>query len=137
MDGGGVAETGRGAHIVNWQPGGEVAAFVPDCEVTAPADAGDGPPIAVLNPIGRGESEPAVVPAGDDHISGTGLIAVRQPHHRIRHIPVEAVVSGATVEFGDQLAGGGEHDRVEPSRPVGNPSVERIFSCGGEVADMN
>jgi hypothetical protein len=34
-------------------------------------------------------------------------------HHRIRHIPIEAVVSGATVEFGDQLAGGGEHDGVK------------------------
>jgi hypothetical protein len=37
----------------------------------------------------------------------------------------------------DQLAGEGEHDRVVPSRSVRNPSVERIFSCGGKVADMN
>ena len=41
------------------------------------------------------------------------------------------------VEFGDQLAGGGEHDRVEPCRPIGNPSAERILSRGGHVADMN
>jgi hypothetical protein len=45
-------------------------------------------------------------------ISDTGLIAVRQPHHRIRHIPIEAVVSGAAVEFDDQLPGGGQHDGV-------------------------
>ncbi len=50
---------------------------------------------------------------------------------------VEAMITGAAVEFGDQLAGGGEHDRVEPSRSVGNPSVERILNCGGQVPDMN
>src|SRR5215218_10354666 len=48
-----------------------------------------------------------------DHISDAGLVAVGQPHRRMRHILVEAVVSGLTVEFGDKLAGGGEHDGVE------------------------
>jgi hypothetical protein len=42
MDGGGIAETGRLAHILNWQPDGQLAAGVPDGEVTAPADVGDG-----------------------------------------------------------------------------------------------
>ena len=50
---------------------------------------------------------------------------------------IEAVVAGSPVEFGDRFAGGGEHDRVEPGRSVGNPSIERILSCGGQVADMN
>ena len=45
--------------------------------------------------------------------------------------------AGTAVEFGDQVAGGGEHDRVEPGRSVGNPSAERILSRGGQVADMN
>ena len=40
MDGGGVAETGRGAHIVNRQPDGELAAVVPDREVTASGRCG-------------------------------------------------------------------------------------------------
>ena len=44
---------------------------------------------------------------------------------------------GATVEFGDKLAGGGEHDRVKSRRSVGNPSGERILSGVGHVADMN
>ena len=121
MDGGGIAETGRGAHIVNRQPDGQLAAVVPDREVTAPADAGDGPPVAVLDPVGGGEAESAVVAAGDDHISDAGLVPVGQPHHRIRHIPVEAVVSGATVEFGDKLAGGGEHDGVKSGRSIWKP----------------
>ena len=61
MDGGGIAETGRGAHIVDRQPNGQLAAVVPDRQVTAPADAGDGPSVAVLHPVGCGEPEPAVV----------------------------------------------------------------------------
>ena len=44
---------------------------------------------------------------------------------------------GTAVEFGDQVPGGGDHDRVEPGRSIGNPSVERILSRGGYVADMN
>ena len=46
-------------------------------------------------------------------------------------------VTGAAVEFGDQLAGGGEHDRVEPGRPVEDPGGERVLGGGGDVADMN
>ena len=47
------------------------------------------------------------------------------------------MITGAAVEFGDKLAGGGEHDRVESGRSVGNPSGERILGGGGDVADMN
>ena len=50
---------------------------------------------------------------------------------------VEAMIAGAAVEFGDQLAGGGEHDRVESGRSVGNPSGEGILGGGGEVADVD
>jgi hypothetical protein len=35
MDGAGIAETGRGAHIIERQPDGVVAAVVPGREVTA------------------------------------------------------------------------------------------------------
>ena len=75
--------------------------------------------------------------AGDDHISDTRPVSVRQTHFRCGRGAVETMGAGATVEFGDELAGGGEHDRVEPSGSVGNPSVERILGGGGEVADMN
>ena len=44
---------------------------------------------------------------------------------------------GPAVEFGDQVSGWGDHDRVEPSRSVGNPSREGILRGGGEVTDMN
>ena len=137
MDGGGIAETGRGAHIVNGQPDGQLAAVVPDREVTAPADVGDGPPVAVLDPVGGGESESAVVAAGDDHISDTGLVPVGQTHLPSDRVTVEAMIAGAAVEFGDQLAGGGEHDRVKSGSSVRNPSGEGILGGLGKVADMN
>jgi hypothetical protein len=113
MDGAGVAETGRGAHIVKRQPNGQPAAVVPHSQVTAPADAGDGPAVAVFNPVGGGEPESAVVAAGDDHISDTRLIAVGQTHLGRGWGVVEAMLSGAPVEFGDKLAGGGKHDGVK------------------------
>ena len=50
---------------------------------------------------------------------------------------IETMRPGTAVELGDQVPGGGDHDRVEPSRSIGNPSVERILSRGGQVADMN
>ncbi len=50
---------------------------------------------------------------------------------------IEAMRAGTAVEFGDEVPGGGDHDCVEPSRSVGNPSVERILSGGGQVTDMN
>jgi hypothetical protein len=113
MDGAGVAETGRGAHIVDRQPDGGVAAVVPDREVTAPADTGDGPTVAVLNPVGRSESESAVIGPGDDHISDAGLVPVSQVHLSSGRDVADAMIAGATVEFGDQLTGGGEHDGVK------------------------
>jgi len=137
VDGGGVAESGRGLNVVGGESDGEVAAVVPDCEVAAPADAGDGPAVAVFDPVGGGESEAAVVAAGDDHVSDAGPVPVGQRHLTCRRGVIEPMRAGPAVEFGDQVPGGCDHDRVESSSPVGNPSVERIFSCGGQVADMN
>jgi tetraacyldisaccharide-1-P 4'-kinase len=48
MDGGGLAGTGRLPHIVARQLDGQLAVGVPDRQITAPADAGDGPAVAVL-----------------------------------------------------------------------------------------
>ena len=137
VDRAGIAETRRVLDVAGGQPDGEPAAVMSDRKVTARADAGDGPAVAVLDPVGGGEAKPPVVAAGDDHIPGTGLVSVGQPDHRIRHVAVEAVVSGAAVQLGHQIAGGGKHDRVQPGRPVGGPRGERIFGGGGQVADMD
>ena len=114
-----------------------MAAGVAYGEVALFADVGDGPAVAVFDPVGGGESESAVVAAGDDHVADTGLIAVGQGHVGCRLEVIKTVGPGAAVELEDELAGGGDHDRVEPGRSVGYPSSEGILRGGGEVADMN
>src|SRR5215213_12033969 len=47
------------------------------------------------------------------------------------------MITGSPVELGDELAGRGEHDRVESDGMVGNPSKERILGDLGEIAHMN
>jgi hypothetical protein len=50
---------------------------------------------------------------------------------------IKTMRPGTAVEFGGQLAAGGEHDRVDPRRPIGNPSGERILGGSGNVADVD
>ena len=114
-----------------------MAAGVAHGQVALLADVGDGPAVAVLDPVGGGEAESAVVAAGDDHVSDAGPVSVGQGHLGCRSGVIETMRPGTAVEFGDQVPGGGDHDRVEPGRSVGNPSVERILGGGGDVADMN
>jgi hypothetical protein len=47
------------------------------------------------------------------------------------------MLPGTAVEFGEELSGRGEHDRVKSGSPVGNPSAESILGHGGYVADMD
>src|SRR3954447_19717369 len=47
------------------------------------------------------------------------------------------MLPGTAVEFGDKLAAGGDHDRVEPRRPIENPSAEPLLDRGCHVANMN
>jgi hypothetical protein len=110
---------------------------VPHGEVTAPANAGDGPPVAVLHPVGRSEPEAAVVATCDDHIPDARLIAVGQGHLRCRLGVIKTMRPGTAVEFGDELAGGGEHDRIKSDQSVQHPSGERILGGGGNVADVD
>ena len=137
MDRGGIAETGRLAHIVDRQPDGQVAAGVSHGQVTVFADVGNHPAVPVFHPVGGGEAEPAVVAAGDNHISDTRLIAIGQRHLGRGGAVIETMFPGPAVELGDQLPGGGDHDRVEAGRPIGNPSAERILGRGRDVADMD
>ena len=137
VDGAGITETGGVLDVFGGQPHREPAAVMSDFEVALLADSGDGPAVAVFDPVGGGQAESPVVTAGDDHIPGAGLVPVGQPHHRIRDVAVEAVVSGAAVQLGHQIAGGGKHDRVQPGRPVSGPRVEGILGGGGEVADVD
>jgi hypothetical protein len=97
--------------IVERQPNGELAAVVPHGEVTLFGDVGDSPAVTVFHPVGCGESESAVVGAGDDHISDTGLVPISQAHFPSHRDVAAAMVTGSAVELSDKLAGE-EHDRI-------------------------
>jgi hypothetical protein len=100
MDGGGIARLVEvrtksiGSRTVSW------LWLCRDREVTAPAYAGDGPPVTVLDPVGRGESESAVVGPGDDHISDTGPVPVGQRHLGYCRGVIEPMRTGTSVQFG-------------------------------------
>ena len=118
MDGGGIAETGRGADVIVGQPDNALTLVVPHGQTTTSVNAGDGPTVAVFDPVGGSESEPAVVAAGDDHISDTRLVPIRQANLAADRVTVEAMITGATVELADELAAGGHHDGVKSGRSV-------------------
>jgi hypothetical protein len=80
-----------------------------DGDVAPRADLGDGPAVAVLDPVGGGEAESAVVGAGDDHVADGGPVSVGELDFAAGVAVAEAVVAGAAVEVGDQISGGGEH----------------------------
>jgi len=52
-------------------------------------------------------------------------------------VTAEEMITGLSVEFVDELSGGGEHDRVEYGGSVGHPRGEGIVGGGGYVADMD
>jgi hypothetical protein len=77
VDGSGIAQPGRGADVVGWQPDGAVTSVVSHGQVAAFADMSDSPTVAIFDPVGWREVESAVVGAGDDHIADTGLVSIR------------------------------------------------------------
>ena len=65
------------------------------------------------------EPEPAVVAAGDDQLPDAGLDSRRRGVTSASVSAgslVESVAAGSLVELGDEVAGGGEHDRVQALR---------------------
>jgi hypothetical protein len=94
VDGGGIAETGRGRDVIRGELALEVAAAVPDGELTAAVDVGDGPAVAVFNPVGGRESETSIVRTGDDHVADTGQISVPQTHFLPGRDVAEAMITG-------------------------------------------
>ncbi len=110
---------------------------MPHSQVTLFGDVGDGPPVSVLHPIGGAQAEPAVVGPCDDHIPDTRPVSVPQMHFLPGRGTVATMITGSAVELSNEVPGRSEHDRVQPSRSVGKPSVECIFGDRGEITDMN
>jgi hypothetical protein len=45
--------------------------------------------------------------------------------------------AGSPVQFRNQVAGGGKHDRIQSTTPVGSPGVEEVFGECGKVSDVD
>jgi hypothetical protein len=78
-----------------------------------------------------------VVGAGDDHIADTGVVSIGQAHLASNLGAAETTGACSSVEVGDEVSGGGEHDRVQPSGPVESPRVKGIRGGFGQVADVD
>jgi hypothetical protein len=64
VDGGGVAEAGRGLNVVGAEPDGEPAAVMADGQFAMSTDMGDGPTVTVLDPVGGRKAELSAIGAG-------------------------------------------------------------------------
>ena len=100
---------------------------------------GDLPPVTVLHEVRGRDAQPAVVLAGDDHVTSRGVVVVRQRHLAVLGGPGagDPRGSGAAVQVGDELPGGSQHDRVQARCPVGSPGLEDLLAHGGHVPDVD
>ena len=117
MDGGGIAETGRDAHIVERQPGGQLAAVVPDGEI---------PPLRSTRVMVH--RSPFLTQSVAERRRRRSFLRVMitsptlarfpsaRPTSRPAKDAVAMMITGSAVELSDQLAGRSEHDRVESGR---------------------
>src|SRR5687768_920928 len=80
VDGGGITEAGGCTDVVGGESDRVVAASVSYSQVGLLADLGDGPAVAVFDPVAESEAQPPVVGPGDDHVSDTGPVSVGQGH---------------------------------------------------------
>ena len=137
VDGRGVSERDEGAHVVGGQAHRPSVGRVLHGQFAAGVHGGDLPAVAVLDPVGRGQAQSAVVRAGDDGVADRRLVAVSEGDGVGGAGLAEAVGAGATVELADELAGGGKHDRVVPGVAVVAPGVEDLVGQGGLVPDVD
>ena len=127
VDGGGVAEFDGVGDVVGGQGELVVVAQVLDVEGRRRGGrAWTGPAVAVLDPGGRAGAQRPVVAAGDDGVAGAGVVAVGQVDLAARVAGrARRAVRAALVELGDLVAGGGEHERVEPAARSACQAVRR------------
>src|SRR5690606_9296773 len=133
-----VPELDTGCDVVGRQ--GDIAGGAGVLHDQGPGVGGvqHGPPVTVLDPVGRGGLQAPVVAAGDDCVPDRGVVAVGQGDLvGGAGGSVQALVAGALVELGDKLPGGGEHDRVPSLRPVRTPRLKDVLGHGGQVTDVH
>ena len=135
VHGGGVAEFGGGLHVGGWQPYPVPVVEVLNVKIAVVGNGLHGPAVTVFDPVGRGHPQRAAGAAGDDQLTDAGLVPIGQ-RYLVSGGCGESVVAGFPVEFGDEFAGWGEHDRIEAFRAVVLPGGEHLVGAGVQVADV-
>jgi len=142
VHGGGVAELDVRGDVVDGEGDPTAGVGVDDVEAAIVVDGADGPPVTVLDPVGCGRPQLPVVAAGDDEVAFGGGRPVDQGDLAAEVFAVleeldEPVVASPDVQAGDQVTGGGEHDRVQAGVPVGRPRGVGVVGDGAQVADVD
>jgi len=124
VHGGGVAELHVLGDVVAGQGDPPAGVGVDDVEAAVVVDGADGPPVAVLDPVGCGHPQLSVVAAGDDDVAFGGGRPVDQGDLAAQVDAVleeldEPVVAGADVQAGDQ-------SRVGASMIVSRPASRSV-----------
>src|SRR5512132_4324978 len=138
VHGGGVAQRRARLYVGGWQSHPVSVATMLDVKITTGVDGDYGPAVAVFDPVGRCQPELAVVAAGNDQLADAGPVPIGQGYLQVdagRGVG-ESVAAGFPVEFGNEVPGGREHDRIEALGAIVLPGGEHLFGDGGEVADV-
>jgi len=101
VDRGRIAELGRFANIAGGQGDRQPAPEVDSPQPTGAGEGGNGPAVAVLDPVMGADAELPVVTAGDDQVADAGPVPVSQLDFSGRGAAGEAVGAGPLVELGD------------------------------------
>ena len=88
----------------------------------------DAPTLPVLHIVGSRHREVTVVGAGDDDVSGAGVVSITQRHRCLVVVDDtggDEVLAGETIQPGGVFVGGGDHHGFPAT-------VDVCLPCGGD-----
>ena len=98
---------------------------------------GDAPTVAVSYPRGRPARQRPVVATRDDYVTAARRVAIRKDRLAIGRRSFQPDGTGGVIELSDLVAGGREHDRVEPALGIGMPGCDQGRGCGVGIDDVD
>ena len=124
-----VRELDLGGDVRGREGDGAAVLVVFDLERTVLQAGGDGPGVAVADPVlASVDGEFPVVVAGDDPVPDPGAVAVVQLDADGLDLPGDdAVGAGAGGQVADAGGGGGEHEAAQPGGHVAMPGGVRLL----------
>src|SRR5262249_29947718 len=137
VHGGGVPELDVLRDVLRRQPDPKVRLKVPGVEAAVHSDAGDGPAVAVLDPIGDAGAQATVVVSGQDDVADGGPVPVGQLDLGSGDGAAKASCAGGPVQSCDEIAGGRQHQALAAFRPFGLPGSQDLAEAGVHVSAVH